>query len=236
MAAFARFILALAAIPLACGLSRAFVDVVARMRVPSGWPMAPGMVAVLSGVCCYLVVALAFPPPVRLYVLGHELTHAVWGLLFGARVSHLRVGLRGGSVTLTKSNVWITLAPYFFPFYTILVVLLAVAVRASLSRLPCPAAWQFAVGVTWCFHCIFTIRSLQQEQTDVQEYGRVFSYVLIWIFNVLGAAVWIVCTAEIPWTTFAQVLSHRVADAYAFVWSGAVALYESVRSLPVLQK
>ena len=222
--------------PLAWGVTRSLVDVMGEIPAEGGAVVPLGVVAVIAGLVAQLAVWKFLPLPVRAYVLGHELTHALWGLLFGARVSKLRVGTSGGSVTLSKSNVWITLAPYFFPFYTILVVLLAVAVRASLSRLPWPAAWQFAVGVTWCFHCIFTIRSLQQEQTDVQEYGRVFSYVLIWIFNVLGAAVWIVCTAEIPWTTFAQVLSHRVADAYAFVWSGAVVLYESVRSLPVLQK
>lgn len=235
MAGFARLLFAIAALPLACGLSRAFVDVVGLMPVPSHWPIPPGMVAVLAGLFFFLLHAVLLPLPVRLYVLGHELTHAVWGLLFGARVSNLKVGLRGGSVMLTKSNVWITLAPYFFPFYTMLVVLLAVAVRAALSYLPCPLAWQFAVGETWCFHCVFTLRSLQLEQPDIEEYGRVFSYVLIWVFNVLGAAVWIVCTAEIPWSVFLRGLVLRIVDAYSLVWVGMVWLYESVRALPVLQ-
>ena len=236
MANFARFLFAVALLPLAWGLTLTFLDVVRLMPVPDGWLMPPGLVAVLAGVAVFLLFAVACPLPVRLYVLGHELTHAVWGLLFGARVSNLKVGLRGGSVTLTKSNVWITLAPYFFPFYTILLVLVALAVRAYWAHLPCPLAWQFAVGATWCFHCVFTLRSLAQEQPDIQEYGHVFSYVLIWIFNVLGVAVWIVCTAEISWPVFVRHLLTRSVDAYAAIWTGCAGLYESVRTLPVLQR
>ena len=236
MASIARFLLAVAALPFAWGVFRAFLDVVRLMQAPSGWLMPPGLVAVLAGIAAYVLATLFLPRPVRAYVLGHELTHAVFGLLFGARVSNLKVGLRGGSVTLTKSNVWITLAPYFFPFYTILVVLAALGVRAACARLPCPFAWQFAVGATWCFHCVFTIRSLAQEQPDIQEYGHVFSYVTIWVFNVLGACVWIVSTAEIPWTVFARCLVSRAGEAYVAVGAGFAWLYESVRTLPVLQK
>ena len=105
MAQFVRFLLAVAALPFAWGISRTFLDVVRLMPAPDGWPMPPGLVAVLAGLVVYLVVALTLPPPVRVYVLGHELTHALFGLLFGARVSNLKVGLSGGSVTLTKSNV-----------------------------------------------------------------------------------------------------------------------------------
>ena len=236
MANFARFLFALVALPFAWGVSVTFADVIRLVPAPDGWVLPPAMIAVFAGIMVYLCVALLLPQPVRVYVLGHELTHAVFGLLFGARVSNLKVGLRGGSVTLTKSNVWITLAPYFFPFYTILVVLVAVGVRLGMARLPCPWVWQFATGFTWCFHCVFTMRSLMQSQPDVQEYGHVFSYVMIWIFNVLGASVWIVCTAEISWTVFVRDLVVHVTDAYRAVGDGCVWLYESVRSLPVLQR
>ena len=115
-------------------------------------------------------------------------------------------------------------------------MLAALAVRLALSRLPCPWAWQFAVGLTWCFHCVFTLRSLQLEQPDIQEYGHVFSYVLIWIFNVAGAAFWIVVTADIPLDVFARAFADRTQEAYVAVWQGCRWLYGSVRSLPVLQK
>lgn len=235
MVRFLRFLLALAALPFAWGLSCAFLDVFRLIPAPADAVIAPGALALFCGMGAYLVVSAAFPVPVRLYVLGHELTHAVVGLFFGARPSNLKVGLRGGSVTLTKSNVWITLAPYFFPFYTILVVLAALAVRAFLKTLPFPCAWLFAVGFTWCFHAYFTIRSLCQRQPDAQEYGYVFSYVFIWIFNVFGAAAWIVCTTGVAWRTLARCVLVRATSAYVTVGDACVWLYESVRSLPVLQ-
>ena len=49
----------------------------------------------------------------------------MWGLLFGARPSDVRVSASGGSVRLSKSNLLITLAPYFFPFYTFVVIVVA---------------------------------------------------------------------------------------------------------------
>ena len=124
MAGTLRFLLAGAALPLAWGVTRSLVDVMGEIPAEGGAVVPLGAVAVIAGLVAQLAVWKFLPLPVRAYVLGHELTHALWGLLFGARVSKLRVGTSGGSVTLSKSNVWITLAPYFFPFYTVVVALI----------------------------------------------------------------------------------------------------------------
>jgi hypothetical protein len=96
------------------------------------------------------------PHPVKTYVVAHELTHALWGLLCGARVSHLRVSEGGGSVRLSKSNIVITLAPYFFPLYTILVILLRFAVGYFVhpSLIPCQAFFVAHGGSTSPSTCI----------------------------------------------------------------------------------
>ncbi|MDO5318437.1 MAG: hypothetical protein Q4G65_07430 [bacterium] len=230
-----RFLIALAALPLAWGLTWTFINVLGRIPAPEGALVAPGVVVVFAGLVIQLLTWLVLPMPVRTYVLGHELTHALWGVLFGAKVSKLRVAAKGGSVTLSKSNVLITLAPYIFPFYTILVGLVALLTRCFVSPLPWPCVWLFLVGFTWSFHCFFTIRSLLQAQPDIEEYGHVFSYVFIWVFNVLGAAVWVICVAGISWKEFGGLLCTRVTSAYSFVWQGCVWVYESLRTLPVLQ-
>lgn len=235
MAWLLRFLFAVAAVPLACGLTLAFVDVLRNLPAPDGAVVAPGVLAVLAGMVAQLLLGLLLPIPSGVYVLGHELTHAMCGLFFGARVSNLRVAATGGSVTLSKSNVWITLAPYVFPFYTVLVGLVALVTRGFVSPLPWPCAWLFAVGFTWGFHCFFTVRSLLQEQPDIEEYGRVFSYVFIWAFNVVGVATWIVCTSGIPWSCFGRSLLSRTCASYGTVWSFLVWGYESLRALPVLQ-
>lgn len=235
MARFLRFLLAVAALPLACGLTCVLGDVLRNVPASDDALMAPGVLAVFAGLVVQLVMGFLMPIPLKVYVLGHELTHALWGLFFGARVSRLRVSATGGSVTLSKSNVWITLAPYFFPFYTILVGVVALVIRCFVSPLPWPCAWLFVVGFTWGFHCFFTVRSLLQEQPDIEEYGHVFSYVFIWIFNVAGVAMWIVCTSGIPWSLFGRFLLVRTLGAYGFVWSFLVWSYESLRALPILQ-
>ncbi len=214
-----RFLLAVVALPLAVALVPLFADVFKKVAVSGGSGLPHVLLAAGGGFAAFLVLWMALPSkPVRLYVLGHELTHAVWALAFGARVSNLKVSLNGGSVTLTKSNVLITLAPYFFPFYTMVVVLVALATRLFVSPLPWTGAWLFAVGFTWCFHVCFTLRSLAQRQPDVVEYGHLFSWVFIWTFNVLGVVVWMLAVTEISsvevWRTFCA----HVSAAYLAVW------------------
>ncbi len=235
MARFLRFLCALAALPFAWSLARVFVDAFRLMPMSGEAFFPPGALSLAAGFLLFLVMWTFLPAPVRLYVFGHELTHALCGLCFGARPSNLKVGLKGGSVTLTKSNVWITLAPYVFPFWTAIVGLLALAVRFFVSPLPFTGAWLFAVGFTWCFHVCFTLRSLLQRQPDIQEYGYLFSYVFIWIFNVAAVIAWIVCTSEVTWNAVWSRLLARSSNAYQAVARYGAWAYESVRSFSFLQ-
>ena len=40
----------------------------------------------------------------RTYILGHELTHALWTILFGGKASGLKISDTGGSVRVSKNN------------------------------------------------------------------------------------------------------------------------------------
>ena len=220
MLRFARFVAAVFAFPFNWALCLTFVDAFYLSSGDSRVFFSAESIALLSGLIVFLAVWKLLPDLTRIYVLGHELTHALWGLAFGAKVSNLKVRSTGGSVTLTKSNVWITLAPYFFPFWTMIVVLLALAVRGIIylanpeTPFPVPWLWMFAVGFTWCFHAGFTIRSLMQTQSDVQEYGRVFSWTLILACNTAGILLWIVCTTDVPASAVFNCLCSRTAAAY----------------------
>ena len=234
MKRFLRLLAGLALLPAAWGCVMALVDAVRAMPVPEDSIFPAGVVALLAGIVVFVVAWIAFPRPVRMYVLGHELTHAIWALMFGARVSDLKVREDGGSVKLSKSNMLITLAPYFFPFYTMAVVLVAAATRLWLGRLPCPWAWMFLVGLTWCFHCCFTVQSLIQRQPDILEYGRIFSWTVIAIINVAGVIAWITVTAPLPAGATATSLGRRVSSAYRGVYgtahSGVAWIANHVRS------
>lgn len=220
MLRFARFVAAVFAFPFVWALCLTFMDAICLSSGNSQVFFSAESIALFSGLMVFLVFWKVLPDQTRIYVLGHELTHALWGLAFGAKVSNLKVRSTGGSVMLTKSNVWITLAPYFFPFWTVIVVLIALAVRGIIYLInpempfPVPWLWMFAVGFTWCFHACFTIRSLMQTQSDVQEYGRIFSWTLILACNIAGILLWIVCTTDVPAFAIFKCLCAHTAAAY----------------------
>lgn len=224
MLRFVRFAATVSSFPFVWALCRVFVDSVCMSSDNSGRLFSVEAVSLFAGIASFLVLWKVLPDQTRIYVLGHELTHAVWGLAFGARVSNLKVRSTGGSVTLTKSNVWITLAPYFFPFWTAIVAVIALLVRAVMhfthpnASLPLPWLWMFAIGFTWCFHACFTIRSLMETQPDVQEYGRVFSWTLILACNIIGILVWIVCTTDVTMMAIVDRLLPYVASAYSWTF------------------
>ena len=212
MARFLRFLLALCLLPFCGAAAVTLVDLFGRFSA-SGEGLAAGFWWFLGGHLVWLAIWFFLPRPMRVYVLGHELTHALWGLLFGARVGKLKVSARGGSVQLSKSNLLITLAPYFFPFYT-MVLLLAWGITACFVKPPYPFLWLFGVGLTWSFHLCFTIQSLMLEQPDVQEYGRLFSYVVIFLMNLLCIAIWLICVTPLTWAEAGRLLYARTLDFY----------------------
>lgn len=170
-------------------------------------------VALLAGFGVWLVLYLIAPRPVRSYVLAHELTHAVWGLIMGARVSKLKVGREGGSVTLSRTNIWITLAPYFFPFYTMIVVLVYSLASLFVDLTRFEPWWIGLIGGTWGFHVTFTVSSLLQRQPDIQQYGYILSYALIYILNLS-----FICLGVLMVTPAG--VEHIVLEGVAaFVWS-----------------
>ncbi len=186
----------------------------------------------LGGMIAFAALWLFAPHPVKTYVLGHELTHAIWGLLFGARPSRLKVGESGGSVNLTKSNVVITLAPYFFPFYTFLVILAACAVSFFFRPLPALPAWMFALGFTWAFHILFTVQSLGQRQPDVQLYGRIFSWAFIFIANVLLVLAGLAFATDFGFAHLFSTLWEALVRDYSAV---AAFIANSIRSLKCIR-
>jgi len=229
MANFLRMLLGVALLPMCWGVVRAFCDSVVAAAGESGGITAES-IALLGGMLAFALCWMSVPHPVKTYVLGHELTHAIWGLLFGAVPSRLRISESGGSVNLTKSNMLITLAPYFFPFYTFVVVVAAIVTYAFVRPLPWLPLWMFMVGFTWAFHVLFTIETLSQRQPDVKLYGRVFSWVFIFLANVALVLVFLAAVTSLSFAQLGGFLVHRVLDAYIGVGLAAVAAFKWVVS------
>ena len=141
-----------------------------------------------AGGLAYLTAHLLFKKPIFTYVIGHELTHALFAVLFGGSVKALHAGERGGRVTLTKSNFVITLAPYFFPLYTFIALVLYGTARAAGAGAAATNTLIFLSGSAFTFHLVLTFIFLQTDQSDISEQGALFSYPLIYLFNVAFAA------------------------------------------------
>ncbi len=142
----------------------------------------------IGGVLAYLTIHLLFKKPIFTYVVGHELTHAFFAMLFGGAVKSLQVSDRGGRVAITKSNFLITLAPYFFPLYTFIALVLYGTLSVAGANITAMNTIIFLSGATFAFHLILTFIFLQTNQTDISEQGALFSYPLIYLFNIAFAA------------------------------------------------
>ncbi len=228
MAGFLRLLAGILLLPACWGMARAFVDAVCVAGGATGF--SAEAVALLGGMVAFALCWAALSHPVRTYVLGHELTHALWGLAFGAVPSKLKVGESGGSVNLTKSNLLITLAPYFFPFYTFVVVVAALVTCAFVRPLPWLPLWMFMVGFTWAFHVLFTVETLARRQPDVTLYGRVFSWTFIFLANVLLVLAWLAATTPLTFSETLSIVLHRTAGAYAGVFSFFASAFEWARA------
>jgi len=174
----------------------------------------------------FLVSVLGFfllPQAFRTYVLGHEMTHALWGMLMGAKVGKMKVGKEGGHVMLSKSNFIISLAPYFFPFYTAVAIALWYGIGIFCDPSAYTAWWLMVVGMTWGFHVTFTVYMLSQRQPDVQENGRLFSYIIIYLANLFFVALWMIVLGEPTFKVAAESFSAETIAAYSAVWSAILA-------------
>lgn len=215
LGAYFRFCIGVLLIPCGFALTRTVVASIGASAALSLTGGARPFLMVAAGVAAAALVFWALPAPVRLYVLAHELTHALWGALLGARISGMRVSRSGGYVKLSQNNWLIALAPYFFPFYTFVVILAYYVLLIFFDLRPYALVWLGLVGFTLGFHVVFTIYALAQDQQDVREYGRVFSLGMIYLINMLGVCLVLLIVAPLA---LADLMRQLAADQSA-VWS-----------------
>jgi hypothetical protein len=175
-----KTIIAILLLPLCVGGTEALCHVLAASgRASTVW------VALLSGAACWIVIYLLLPKPMWVYVFGHELTHVLWTWLFGGKVKRLKVSSKGGHVIVTKTNFLISLAPYFFPLYAILVVLLFAAGNLIWDWSPYVAWFHLLLGAAYAFHLTLTWHTLKTVQSDITQHGYAFSAVIIYLGNLV---------------------------------------------------
>ncbi len=165
------------------------------------------------GTLLWLIAFFGLPRPMLVYVFGHEFTHMLWVWFMGGRVSKFKIARDGGYIVTNKSNFWIALAPYFFPIYSILALLIYAGISVFADVTPYHR-WLFGViGFTWAFHITFTIWMLWKGQSDLIEHGTFFSMMVIYLtnFTILSLLLIVACR-EVTLRSFGKELLAGAMD------------------------
>lgn len=175
-----KFFIAVLLLPVCAGAAMALGAV---LRTCGGADLT--WIPFLAGVACWCIIFFLLPKPTWIYVFGHELTHALWAWLFGGRVKKMKVSASGGHVIITKTNFLITLAPYFFPLYAVILMGVFAAGHWFWGWQKFFVYFDLLLGAAYAFHVSLTIHALRVQQSDITSQGYLFSGVVIFLGNAL---------------------------------------------------
>ena len=170
-------------LPWLIGYTEAFVAFLAS--IPT---LTSAQMAFLVGVTSYLAWHTMVGKPMRVYVFGHELMHAVAVWLSGGQVKAFKVSAKGGHVASTKTNFVIALAPYLIPVFSVVAAFGYVIVGWFLDVQPYARWFYGGLGATLAFHLVFTVEFVKTDQPDLAQGGRIISLAVIYWVNLAFVA------------------------------------------------
>ena len=216
-----KFVIALFLLPVCAILTQTFFTVFARATVTQRLWAGEEFWFFSLGAILWLIAFFGLPRPMLVYVFGHELTHALWVVLMGGRVSRFRVGRDGGHIVTDRNNFWIALAPYFFPLYSLLAIAAYGVLGLFFNVQPYGRLLYAVIGATWAFHFTFTCWMIPKKQTDLTDHGTFFSLVVIYLMNLALLSVMLVLASN--QITFADLGRDLVANTDKFAhWVSAI--------------
>ena len=142
--------------------------------------------AILLGIISYIIASKIFVGKKRqgwFSTLEHELTHALFALITFHPVTGIKTtDTQGGVIHFTGGKNWlIIIAPYFFPTFSFLCILLF-----WLLEIENNFTANAMLGFTMAYHLISTKHELHKEQTDLQETGFLFSWIFLPGANIIS--------------------------------------------------
>jgi hypothetical protein len=189
----------------------------------------------MIGSALWIVLFLTLTKPMRSYVLAHEMSHVLAAWISGQHADQLKVGANGGSVRVSQSNLFIALAPYMLPFYSLL--LFAFHLLASLWW--DPRLWSaylpLAFGFTWSFHITFTLLALSRKQSDLHPYGLLGAFPVILLGNLLILVVALSVITPAPLTDDARIIGSKQVLSYRTTAHHLRTLFTSSRKITIIR-
>lgn len=116
-----------------------------------------------------------------LRIFSHEATHALFNILFFNRVIKFYAGNDDGGQVAYKGrdNFIISLSPYFFPLFTVIILIFRLLVKENLY-----IYIDILIGITYLFHLRTFILQFSPQQTDISTHGFLFSLTFILLMNI----------------------------------------------------
>jgi hypothetical protein len=169
----------------------------------------------------------------RLYVAAHELTHALAAIATGVKVRKISVRKNSGYVVTDSGSVFISLAPYFIPFYTLAVSASYWATGRFWDMSPYRAWFLAAAGFTLAFHLLHTADILTGPvQSDLKKAGGpLFSLPLLVLLNCLGlaAALKLLFPGLLSMKAYAARVLAAEQHAYSGIYEAALYIFNTAK-------
>ena len=217
---------AFALIPFSAALLLAVCAAENELGADAPLALSPASLMFAAGAMVSTLLCAAFRNFSLPYIFAHELTHAIFGRLSGAKVSGLTLARYGGKVSISKSNIMILLSPYFVPFYAFLLVLIysPLSLFAPMSGTVLGRAYVLFIGLAWTHHFWWTVVAFCQPQHDFKEYGRFFSVNLILFANLLTLFLLFGMFSPMPWGRLFAIAGRETVSIFRWIFAtlGAV--------------
>ncbi|MBU1887642.1 MAG: hypothetical protein KKB46_00400 [Candidatus Omnitrophica bacterium] len=206
------FILSILLIPACAAFTISFYRGVTGISGISG----SGLIFIL-GAFSYSVLHLILFKLDFLYVLGHEVMHAIATFVSGGKVLGMKVSGKEGSVKTTTPNLFIMLAPYLVPVYVVMLALLYFVFSFFTDAARFSGYFIFFTGFTLMFHLVYTAESIREKQSDLMKAGYFFSISLIYIVNIV--IVYLIISFLFPKILFFDFISASFEKSKQFYYS-----------------
>ncbi|MFZ0391578.1 MAG: M50 family metallopeptidase [Calditrichia bacterium] len=158
-------------------------------------------------------------------VLEHELTHALFALLFFKKVHSLSARRRNGAVTIQGGNVVIALAPYFFPLLASAVLILKPLVQTQYQ-----VYLNFILGFAYFFHLGKLALEFHPGQPDFRAGGIFFSIVIILSMNLIILGI-ILSTLPGDWQSVESFMKQGIGHTAGLLHSSFGIVADLISSL-----
>lgn len=139
----------------------------------------------LVSTCLFWVFFLRNTGTSSFAIFEHEITHMLFALLTFHKPVSLEVHRnKGGSFGYQGEGNWlISLAPYFFPTFPLLIML--GTLLYSFTNQPVPDVFLIILGFATGYHICTIIASLHPQQTDFKQAGFLFTLLFLPAANLI---------------------------------------------------